>query len=80
MKKGVKKLIADRKGFTLIELLVVVAVIGILASVILLGLSSVRGKGRDSRRISDLKNIQNGLELFFNACNKYPSHYSYWLQ
>ena len=63
----------NKKGFTLIELLVVVAVIGILASVVLLGLSSVRSKGRDARRISDLKQIQNGLELYFNACSKYPA-------
>lgn len=72
MKKGVNKLVSAKKGFTLIELLVVVAVIGILASVILLGLSSVRGKGRDARRITDLKQLQNALELYFNACSHYP--------
>lgn len=64
----------NRKGFTLIELLVVVAVIGILASVVLLGLGQVRGRGRDARRIADLKQLQNGLELYFNTCNRYPAH------
>ncbi|MBI2035135.1 MAG: prepilin-type N-terminal cleavage/methylation domain-containing protein [Candidatus Liptonbacteria bacterium] len=63
----------NKKGFTLIELLVVVAVIGVLASVILVGLAGFRGRGRDARRIGDLRQVQNGLELFFNACGSYPA-------
>lgn len=61
-----------RKGFTLIELLIVVAVIGILASVILVGLRGFREAGRDSRRIQDLSRVRNGLELYFNRCRFYP--------
>lgn len=63
----------NSKGFTLIELLVVVAVIGILSSVILLGLRSAQQGARDSKRISDVKQLQNGLELFLTACGKYPA-------
>lgn len=63
----------SKKGFTLIELLVVVAVIGILASVILIGLAGFRGRGRDARRLTDLSQLQTGLELFFNTCSKYPT-------
>ncbi len=62
-----------RKGFTLIELLVVIAVIGILASVILVGLSGARARGRDARRLGDIKQVQNGLELYFSANGKYPA-------
>ena len=61
-----------KKGFTLIELLIVVAVIGILASVILVGLSGFRQAGRDSRRIQDLARMRNALELYFNRCRFYP--------
>ncbi len=61
-----------RKGFTLIELLVVIAVIGILASATILTLSGAKSRARDSRRIGDLKNVQNGLELFFVSCGRYP--------
>ena len=61
------------KGFTLIEILIVVAIIGILASVVLVGLGPVQRQGRDSRRISDLRQVQNGLELYFNRNGRYPA-------
>lgn len=59
-------------GFTLIELLVVIAIIGILASVVLASLNSARKKGRDARRVADIKQIQLGLELYYDAIGKYP--------
>ena len=45
----------SNRGFTLMELLIVVAIIGLLASMILVGLSSFRTRGRDARRIFDVK-------------------------
>lgn len=61
-----------RKGFTLIEMLIVIAIIGILASMVLVGLGPVQRQGRDSRRISDLRQVQNALELYYNKCGFYP--------
>ncbi len=61
-----------RSGFTLIEILIVVAIIAILASVVLIGLGPTQQAGRDSRRLSDLRQVQNGLELYFNKCGYYP--------
>jgi type II secretion system protein G len=64
----------SRAGFTLIELLVVIAIIGLLASIVLASLNGARRKSRDARRIADLKQIQNALELYSNDNNgKYPS-------
>jgi prepilin-type N-terminal cleavage/methylation domain-containing protein len=63
---------AARKGFTLIEILIVVAIIAILASVVLVGLGPTQEAGRDARRISDLSEAQNGLELYYNKCGFYP--------
>jgi prepilin-type N-terminal cleavage/methylation domain-containing protein len=63
---------SSRKGFTLIEILVVVAIIGILASVVLVGLGPAQKRGRDARRLSDLKQVQTALELYYNKCGYYP--------
>lgn len=60
------------KGFTLIELLVVIVIIGILATLATVTLGGARSKARDARRISDVKQIQTALELFYNDTGGYP--------
>ncbi len=62
----------NNKGFTLIEMLIVVAIIAILSGVVLAGVSNFQSRARDTRRIGDMKNIQNYLELYFNKCGHYP--------
>jgi len=59
-------------GFTLIELLVVIAIIGLLASIILASLNTARAKGRDARRVADVKETQLALELYYDANSTYP--------
>ena len=54
------------EGFTLIELLVVIAIIGILSSVVLTSVNSARTKGRDARRVSDIKQIGLALALYYD--------------
>lgn len=63
---------SNKKGFTLIEILIVVAIIGILASVVVVGLGPAQKKGRDSRRVSDLRSVQNALELYYGKNGNYP--------
>lgn len=59
-------------GFTLVELLVVIAIIGILASVTMASLGGARERARDSERISEVGQIVVALELFYDACKRYP--------
>jgi len=61
------------RGFTLIELLVAVVIIGLLATISIIALSSARAKARDARRVADVKQIQVGLEMFFADNQRYPT-------
>ncbi len=62
-----------KKGFTLIELLVVIAIISLLSSIIFGSLQQARAKARDKKRIQDLVQLRNALELYREANGKYPS-------
>ncbi len=62
-----------KKGFTLIELLVVIAIIGLLSTLAVVALGSARVKARDAKRMSDLKQVQTALELYYTDQNSYPS-------
>lgn len=62
----------NNKGFTLIEVLIVIAIIALLASIVLVGLGSFRSRGRDTRRIADLRSTQNALELYYTKFSQYP--------
>jgi type II secretion system protein G len=61
-----------KKGFTLIELLVVIAIIGLLSTLAVVSLNSARQKSRDAKRVSDIKQVQTALEMYFTDQNKYP--------
>ena len=62
----------NKKGFTLIELLVVIAIIGLLSTLAVVALGNARTKARDAKRMSDLKQIQTALELYYTDTNHYP--------
>jgi general secretion pathway protein G len=63
----------NKKGFTLIEILVVVAIIGLLSSIILVGLGGFQARARDANRIADLRQVENGLALYYNRYRVYPN-------
>ena len=62
----------SKKGFTLIELLIVIVIIGILASIVLLGVGRVQPAARDARRVAELRQIQHALEVYNRQCGFYP--------
>lgn len=56
-----------KKGFTLIELMVVITIVGLLASMVLAGLSVSQKNARDTVRVNNVKELQKALELYRNA-------------
>ncbi|HET9699140.1 MAG TPA: prepilin-type N-terminal cleavage/methylation domain-containing protein, partial [Terriglobales bacterium] len=52
------------EGFTLIELLVVVAIISLLSSIGLIAFQDARQKSRDAKRLSDMTQMANALEIY----------------
>lgn len=62
----------NQKGFTLIEMLVVVAIVGLLSSVVVVGVGGAREKARDAKRIADIRQIQTYLEANY-ANGAYPA-------
>lgn len=62
----------EKKAFTLIELLVVIAIIGLLSTLSIIALNSARAKARDAKRISDVKQMQVALEMYYNDMANYP--------
>jgi prepilin-type N-terminal cleavage/methylation domain-containing protein len=63
----------SQKGFTVLELLVVIALITIIIIIVIAVLSPSRQKARDSRRIQDIIQTRNALELFHAQYGYYPS-------
>lgn len=49
-------------GFTLVELVIIIAIISVLASLAFLMLSSETAQARDSKRMSDIKIIENSID------------------
>ncbi|OGC93915.1 hypothetical protein A2389_02335 [Candidatus Adlerbacteria bacterium RIFOXYB1_FULL_48_10] len=66
------------RGFTLIELLVVIAIIGLLASIVMVSLSSARVKARDAQRAAALHQIRDAVELYASDNGHYPNSNGAW--
>ena len=67
-----------RTGFTLVEIMIVVAIIAIIASIAIPNLVRAQQMARDAKRIADLKQIRNALELFFSDNGYYPQSDCGW--
>jgi prepilin-type N-terminal cleavage/methylation domain-containing protein len=63
---------SKKQGFTLIELLVVIAIISLLASIVMASLNTARSKARDARRMQDLHEINNAIQLYIADNGRAP--------
>lgn len=66
----------QKNGFTLIELLVVISIIGMLSSVVLSSVNRARISAQDTRRKSDLRQINIAINLFYNEYGRMPKNYN----
>lgn len=60
-------------GFTIVELLIVIVVIGILAAITIVSYNGIQGRAQDSRRVSDVTNLRDALELYKIQNNAFPA-------
>lgn len=63
----------SQKAFTLLEILVVISIMGILIALGTAAFITAQKKGRDARRQSDVKAIQEGFEQFYAKNGSYPT-------
>ncbi|MDB4939669.1 MAG: gspG [Candidatus Doudnabacteria bacterium] len=67
---------ASANAFTLIELLVVIAIIGLLVSIVLVGVSRTRSNARDVKRKADLLQINTALQAYYIDNGTMPTNYT----
>lgn len=69
-------------GFTLLELIIVIAVLGVLATVLLLALNPLQqfARGRDTGRISTVTQLGRAMEAYGASRNgDYPDESATWI-
>ncbi|MCH2188373.1 prepilin-type N-terminal cleavage/methylation domain-containing protein [Candidatus Gracilibacteria bacterium] len=62
----------NTRGFTLVELIVIITLLTILGTLAFFAYQKYPITARNSQRITDIGNIQTGLELFFTQKGLYP--------
>lgn len=59
-------------GFTVIELLLVIAIIGLIASIIVVATSGAKAQARDAKRKAEVDAIRKAIEFYYIDHDQYP--------
>ena len=68
-----KRLTYKEQGFTVVELIIVIAVIGILATILLIGFSGIQENSRSQTAKANATVLQHKLEAYASIANSFPS-------
>ena len=68
--KGMRK---NKKSFTLVELLLVIAIIGVLATLIIVTVRSAQSRARDAKRVSVLEVLNTAIQTYYRETGHFPS-------
>ena len=68
----------QKQGYTLVELLVVIAIIGIFSSFSFAAYSKARDQALDAKRMADLHEFRNALEIYYSVNRTYRVDNSGW--
>jgi general secretion pathway protein G len=71
---NLKKYSKNKKAFTLIELMVVLAIAGTLTAIVITSSAVSKASAHDLKRISDMKEIQIPLAIYYDVNKVYPNH------
>lgn len=62
-----------KAAFTLTELIVVIAIIGLLAGAVAVGVFGILGRGKETRIKSDFKAISTAIKAYYGTTGFYPT-------
>lgn len=68
------RFLLDSRGYTLIEMLFVIAIIGILATIMVFSMQSVREKAKIARSQTELVQIFNAFTILEDDTGQWPGH------
>jgi general secretion pathway protein G len=64
----------SHRGFSLVEFTVVLALIGLLAGIVTIGVRPMLTRGKQSAARSEISSIRQALEHFYSVYGRYPTN------
>lgn len=70
----------DRHGLSMTEVLVAIAVIGLLLSILVPAIQSVRASSRRAQCLSHVRQLKLALDIYHDTWNVFPDNHKVWLR